>query len=102
MTTTSHAPTTGDLLAFAVLGCARLLRLALVHGVALVLLLTGYRPAVSAPARLLPAAATVRCDWAGRPLTCLTVTELRLIARAEGHKALARSGRRADLLAVLA
>jgi hypothetical protein len=32
----------------------------------------------------------------------LTVVELRRLARAAGHRALARSGRRADLLAALA
>lgn len=35
-------------------------------------------------------------------LTTLPVRELRLLARAAGHKALARSGRKAQLLEVLA
>jgi hypothetical protein len=35
------------------------------------------------------------------PLASLTVVELRKLARQTGHKALARSGRKADLLAVL-
>jgi len=81
----------------------------LVPCIALVLVLSGYRPAPAAPttvATLLPAGsetvATVARDCAGRPLDCLTVRELRLQARTAGFRALARSGRRADLLAALA
>jgi hypothetical protein len=94
----------------------RLARAALVPCVALVLTVAGYRPAaaaLAAPAALLPdpagvlpagfeSVAPVARDWAGRPLDSLTVRELRLQARAAGHRALARSGRRADLLAALA
>jgi len=36
------------------------------------------------------------------PLADLTVAELRKLARSQGHGKLARSGRRADLLQVLA
>jgi hypothetical protein len=36
------------------------------------------------------------------PAVALTVVQLRQLARAAGHRALARSGRRADLLAALA
>jgi hypothetical protein len=51
------------------------------------------------------AAATVQTRTAAiqsPPLDTLTVAQLRIMARAAGHKRLARSGRRADLLAVLA
>jgi len=81
----------------------RLARAVVVPCVALVLTVAGWCPspaaAAAAPA---PAPAPVARDWAGRPLDCLTVRELRLQARAAGHRALARSGRRADLLAALA
>lgn len=88
-----------------VLAAVRVLLVALV---ALVLVLAGWRPAgagasPAVPLALPPAAsvAPVARDWAGRPLERLTVAELRLQARAAGHRALARSGRRADLLAAL-
>ena len=66
----------------------------------------GHRPAapaapIAAATETAPAAPIAR-DWAGRPFEALTVRELRLQARAAGHRALARSGRRAELLAVLA
>jgi hypothetical protein len=100
----------------------RLARTVLVPCVALVLVLAGWQPAgpaapaavalaapaalLSDPAGILPAGfesvAPVARDWAGRPLASLTVRELRLQARAAGFRALARSGRRADLLAALA
>jgi len=70
----------------------RMARAALVPVVALVLTLAGWRPSPAPIAR----------DWAGRPFASLTVRELRLHARAAGYRALARSGRRADLLAALA
>lgn len=56
---------------------------------------------ITAAIETAPAAPIAR-DWAGRPFGALTVRELRLQARAAGHRALARSGRRAELLAVLA
>ena len=106
-------------IAAAAVGTVALVRLAravVVPVVALVLTVAGYRPAPAAqaapapmaalaadPAGILPAGfEAVARDWAGRPLDCLTVAELRLQARAAGHRALARSGRRADLLAALA
>jgi hypothetical protein len=73
----------------------RLARTVLVPCVALVLVLAGWQPSGTA------APAPLARDWC-RPLDSLTVRELRLQARAAGHRALARSGRRADLLAVLA
>jgi hypothetical protein len=82
----------------------RLARAVLVPCVALVLTVAGWQTsgpgAVAATAQAAPA--PVARDWAGRPLDSLTVRELRLQARAAGHRALARSGRRADLLAALA
>lgn len=90
-----------EIAAVGAIAAARLARAVLVPLVALVLVLAGYRPATAAPAA--PAAvAPVARDWAGRPLDCLTVRELRIQARAAGFRALARSGRRADLLAALA
>lgn len=115
-----------DAAAIGVVGLVRLARAVLVPCVALVLVVAGWQPsgpaaaapvAVAAepaplaallpdPAGVLPAGfeavAPVARDWAGRPLDCLTVRELRLQARAAGHRALARNGRRADLLAALA
>ena len=82
----------------------RLARAVVVPCVALVLTVAGWctaSTAAVAPAAV-AAPAPVARDWAGRPLDCLTVRELRLQARAAGHRALARSGRRADLLAALA
>lgn len=78
------------------------LRPLLVALVALVLTLAGYRPSkapVAAPAPITPPAP--RRPAAG-PLTALPVRELRQLARAAGHRALARSGRRAELLLALA
>lgn len=108
------------LAAIALEGAALCVRALLVPAVALVLTVAGYRPAPAAavPVAALPpapvAAAAVAAlppaalppapmarDWAGRSLEWLPVRELRQIARSQGHKALARSGRRADLLAVL-
>jgi hypothetical protein len=70
--------------------------------VALGLTLAHCRPSkapVAAPAPIAPPAP--RRPAAG-PLTALPVRELRLLARAAGHRQLARSGRKADLLAALA
>lgn len=50
-----------------------------------------------APARIPTVSATI----APPPLETLTVVELRKLARQAGHKSLARSGRKAQLLAVL-
>ncbi|NDC35930.1 MAG: hypothetical protein EBZ51_11270 [Synechococcaceae bacterium WB9_2_112] len=73
----------------------------LVPLVALVLTLAGWRPAAAAavavaPVRLLPPAG------AALGLDAMPVRQLRQLARAAGHRGLARNGRRADLLAVLA
>ncbi len=110
-------------------GCVAVVRLVLVPLVALVLTAAGWRPGPGAaggagagagncPAvpdgwPALPAAAVTAAvvttasnesmaSTASAPLVSLPVRELRVLARAAGHRGLARSGRRADLLAVLA
>jgi hypothetical protein len=85
-----------------------LVRVVAVPVVALALTVAGWRPA--APAAVAPDVAMVsdRILVAGLPVAmetpaaALTVVQLRQLARAAGHRALARSGRRADLLAALA
>lgn len=108
--TDSHAHPI-DFAALGAVALAKLARIALVHGIALVLVLAGWCPSPAAAAQPAPAApapvaavapAPVTRDWAGRPLDRLTVAELRLQARAAGYKSLARNGRRAQLLAALA
>jgi hypothetical protein len=91
------------------MGLMCLARAVLLPCVALALTVAGYRPApAAAEAAVAAVAAPVARDRAGRaptlpvlPLECLTVRELRVQARAAGFRALARSGRRADLLAAL-
>ena len=95
-----------ELLAVAAVAAGRVLRPLFVAVVALLLLLAGYRPAVAAPAPAAPIAATVAAPAVARerdqrPIEALTVRELRQRAREAGHKALARNGRRAELLAAL-
>jgi hypothetical protein len=99
-----------ELTAVWAIGLGRVARAVLVPCVALVLTVAGWQPARTtpaaqpAPAPVDPSALvavtypTVVDHWAAR----LTVVELRQMARAAGHRALARSGRRAELLAVLA
>jgi hypothetical protein len=97
---------------------ALLLRPLVAHSVALLLTLAGWRPTSSrssrpAPAPLQlapapPAAPSITPAPAPAPeaptpqLEALPVRELRVLARAAGHRALARSGRRQQLLEVLA
>lgn len=115
--------------AVAVWAIARELRPLLVLLLAVLLLLLGYRPATSAAASAVepiaeetapapapgPAAAAVAAAvapmaaamvaptiGAAAGLEGLTVRQLRQLAREAGHKSLARAGRRAELLAVLA
>lgn len=101
-----------ELLAVAAVAAGRVLRPLFVAVVALLLLLAGYRPAVAAPAPApapiaaaiaapAPAAPAVARESDQRPIEALTVRELRQRAREAGHKALARNGRRAELLAAL-
>lgn len=74
----------------------------------LTLALLGWRPASShtprriEPVASLPSAFTTAPSPAPAPLASLPVRELRSLARAAGHRGLARSGRKADLLATLA
>jgi hypothetical protein len=82
----------------AAIGAVALIRLAravLVPVVALALTVAGYRPAPAAPATVAAVAPLVTG-------ASLPVRELRQLARAAGHRALARNGRKADLLAALA
>jgi hypothetical protein len=85
------------------------------HGLALLLTLAGWRPSPPRPApvplRLVPAPPAApsappipapSTEAPGGQLEALPVRELRVLARAAGHRALARSGRRADLLLALA
>jgi hypothetical protein len=102
---------------------ALLLRPLVAHGLALLLTLAGWRPTPPrpAPAPLQPAPAPPTApsipEAAAAPpaapralppasaavdLQALPVRELRQLARAAGHRALARSGRRQQLLAALA
>ena len=91
---------------------ALLLRPLVAHAIALALLVAGWQPGqrTAAPAPSVPTApATHRSEpepAAVQPpapaLAELPVRELRQLARDAGHRALARSGRRADLLLALA
>lgn len=90
-----------ELLALAVIATAEALAVLIAAAVALLLLLAGWRPTPplqrpASPDRLKPTTA------AGDALAGLRVVELRALARAAGHRQLARSGRRAQLLAALA
>jgi hypothetical protein len=84
------------------------LRPVLAHTLALLLTIAGWRPSTPSPAPrqqgpVLPTAPVKPATASYRPqLEALPVRELRQLARAAGHRALARSGRRADLLAALA
>ena len=98
---------------------ALLLRPLLAHAIALMLTIAGWRPArsaapaqkpavertkarpASAPAPM-PAPSPAPAQWPAAALTDLPVRELRQLARQAGHRALARKGRRADLLLALA
>ena len=89
------------LLTLAVIATAEALAVLIAAAVALLLLLAGWRPApplqrAASPNRVKPTTA------AGDALTGLRVPELRALARAAGLRQLARSGRRAQLLAALA
>jgi len=79
----------------AIAGC-RLARIIIVPAVALLLTLAGWQPAQTTQPQ--PAAAPMAAQPAPERLT---VAQLRTMARAVGHKALARNGRRADLLKAL-
>ena len=68
--------------------------------VALLLAVAGWRPA--APRPTTPLVGVEPPEPAVPSLARLPVVELRRLARAAGHRQLARSGRRVDLLAALA
>jgi hypothetical protein len=110
MTTHAHPI---DLAALGTVALARVARIALVHGIALLLTVAGWQPspvAAAAPTDCYMhdgCAVAVPVDAAAPVVTlthlqAMTVVQLRLLARAEGYKALARSGRRSQLLAALA
>ncbi|PZV06309.1 MAG: hypothetical protein DCF23_00545 [Cyanobium sp.] len=101
--------------AAAIEALALLLRPLLVHALALGLTVAGWRPSctTAAPEDLLgepapsptqpaPTAPTAAAGASSGQLEALPVRELRQLARAAGHRALARSGRRQQLLEVLA
>ena len=88
-----------ELAAVGAVAAVRLVRAVLVPVLALVLVLAGYRPAAPAAVASMEAPAAVASMEA--PAAALTVVQLRQMARAAGHRALARSGRRVDLLAAL-
>jgi hypothetical protein len=120
--TTNNTDTTGRALLLALVAAAAtiealalLLRPLVAHSLALLLTLADWRPTPPRPAlvplQLTPAppaappipADTTAATEALRPqLEALPVRELRVLARAAGHRALARSGRRQQLLEVLA
>ena len=98
----SSQPHTIELAAAAGLVLSQALRVLAVALVVLVLTLANYRPSTAqatAPAIDRPAAID---KPAPAPLAALPVRELRHLARAAGHRQLARSGRKAELLLVLA
>lgn len=76
---------------------ARLVRVVLVPVAALILTVAGWQPSQTSQPRPAPMpAASVPA------VNSLTVVQLRIMARRAGYRSLARSGRRADLLAALA
>jgi hypothetical protein len=108
-TTPAPAVEPVDLLLLAVIATAEALAVLLAAVVALVLLLAGWQPAAPpAPAATAPLqrpASPERVNITPTPgdaLAGLRVVELRALARAAGHRQLARSGRRAELLHALA
>jgi len=86
-----------EIAAVGAIALARLVRATLVPAAALLLTLAGWEPAQTDQPQ--PASAPMAAQPAPERLT---VVQLRTMARANGHRALARSGRRADLLAALA
>ena len=98
-TTNNQGATALALVSIATEGLAWAVRAVVAPGLALLLTVCGYRPtrpAQKAVKTAQPAPAP------SRSLEALTVAQLRQLARAAGHRALARSGRRAELLLALA
>ena len=99
------APSDPDLLLLVAAGAVLeamglLLRPLLAHAIALALTTAGWHPRPPAAPRRQPTAHPVK--RAAPALAELPVRELRQLARQAGHRALARSGRRSDLLLALA
>jgi hypothetical protein len=117
-TTPAPAVEPVDLLLLAVIATAEALAVLIAAAAALLLTLAGWRPAgppaaATLPPAPLPAPAAPLQHPAspervnitttpGDALAGLRVVELRRLARAAGHRQLARSGRRAELLQALA
>ena len=101
MTTRTPSPAAEpvDLLLVLGLEVARAALVLAVAAVALLLTLAGWRPSAPPAAAPVPPAAEAP---AAPPLEAATVADLRRLARAAGHRSLARSGRRAELLQALA
>ena len=74
----------------------RILRSAVVPAIALILTVSGWQPGST------PQPQPASMPAASLPVNSLTVAQLRILARQAGFRGLARSGRRADLLAALA
>ena len=104
MTTSIPSPAAEpvDLLLLAALALAEALAVLLVAALALVLTLAGWGPPAPPAAPLRPVLPPEADAAAPAPLEAVTVAELRQRARAAGHRSLARSGRRAELLQALA
>ena len=122
MNTNNNADATGEVLLLALVAAAAvvdalalLLRPLVAHSLALLLTLAGWRPTPSRPAPvplqlapappgalLLPPAPAPAPEAPTPQLEALTVAQLRKLARAAGHRGLARSGRRQQLLEALA
>lgn len=106
--TASHRPAAEpvELLLLAGLAALEALAVLIAAAVALLLALRPAAPAGPAPAPApLPVVLTpplAPAAPADPPLAGLRVVELRALARAAGHRQLARSGRRAELLEALA
>jgi len=81
---------------------AQLLRPLLAHAIALALTTAGWHPTQSAAPGAKPQPAAQAVQLPANALAELPVRELRQLAREAGHRALARSGRRSDLLLALA
>lgn len=91
-----------DLLLVLGLAVAEALATLLVAALALLLTLAGWCPPAPPAAPLRPVLLPEAEAPAAPPLEAATVADLRRLARAAGHRSLARSGRRAELLQALA
>ena len=121
MNTNNNADASGEVLMLALVAAATaveavalLLRPLVAHGLALLLTCAGWRPTPRRPAPvplqlapapqaplLLPPAPAPAPEAPMAQLEALPVRELRKLARAAGHRGLARSGRRQQLLEAL-